>query len=81
MITLSQLTSLFGWASAINLCVLIVIALLLISFRQSVANIHGKMFNLDEKELSIAYFNYLSNYKTLTFIFCLAPYIALRCMS
>ncbi|GAC17002.1 hypothetical protein GARC_0020 [Paraglaciecola arctica BSs20135] len=38
------------------------------------------MFGIPENELAIVYFNYLANYKTLSFVFTIAPYLALKIM-
>jgi hypothetical protein len=67
-----------GWSSVINLSILILSGLMLIIFKDLVKSIHGKMFNLDEKELDKSYFRYLANYKILIFIFNIVPYFVLR---
>jgi hypothetical protein len=48
--------------------------------RGAISSIHGKMFRLNAKELDSKYFDFLSNYKILTLIFMVAPYIALKIM-
>ena len=80
MITVDFLTELLGWSTVINIAVLMFASLALIVARGMMVSIHGKMFGLDEKDLSLAYFNYLANYKILIFVFNLVPYIALRLM-
>jgi hypothetical protein len=80
MITLSQLTELLGWASILNIGMLLFAGIILILMRSFVTGIHSKMFGIPENELSIIYFKYLANYKTLSFIFIIAPYIALKIM-
>jgi len=80
MITISQLTELLGWASVINIAYLFLATLILIFMRGTVSSIHSKMLDIDEKELSSMYFNFLSNYKILTLIFMVAPYVALKIM-
>jgi len=80
MITISQLTELLGWASVINVGYLILATLILMFMRGTVSSIHSKMFNIDEKELSSKYFDFLSNYKIVTLVFMVAPYIALKIM-
>jgi hypothetical protein len=39
------------------------------------------MFDVAEADLSVIYFNYLENYKTLTLIFIVSPYLALKLMA
>lgn len=80
MMTLSQLTELLGWASVINMGVLVVAAILLVVMKPLIASIHSKMFGIPENDLPAAYFNYLANYKLLVFIFILAPYFSLKIM-
>ena len=80
MITISQLTELLGWASVINVGYLFLATIILMSMRGTVSSIHSKMFNIDEMELSSKYFDFLSNYKIVTLVFMVAPYIALKIM-
>jgi hypothetical protein len=80
MITISQLTELLGWASVLNIGYLFLATIILIFMRGTVSSIHSKMLNIDEKELSSKYFDFLSNYKIVTLVFMVAPYIALKIM-
>jgi hypothetical protein len=80
MITLSQLTELLGWASIINIAFLTLATLSIILMREKISSIHSKMFGIDKKDLSKIYFNYLANYKILSLVFCVAPYVSLKIM-
>ncbi len=80
MITISQLTELLGWASVINIAYLFLATLILMFMRGTVSSIHSKMLDIDEKELSSLYFNFLGNYKIVTLVFMVAPYVALKIM-
>lgn len=80
MMTTSQLTELLGWASVINIGYLILTTVILMFMRGTVASLHSKMFDIDEKELSAKYFDFLSRYKIVTLVFMVAPYIALKIM-
>jgi hypothetical protein len=80
MITLPQLTELLGWASILNIGMLIFASIMLVLMRSFVTSIHSKMFGIPENDLSIIYFKYLANYKTLSFVFFIAPYVALKIM-
>ncbi len=80
MMTISQLTELLGWASVINVGYLFLATLMFIFMRGTISSIHSKMFEIDEKELSSKYFDFLSNYKIVTLVFMVAPYIALKIM-
>ncbi|MBQ0724741.1 MAG: hypothetical protein KBT50_03260 [Cycloclasticus sp.] len=78
--TISQLTELLGWASVINIGYLLLATLILIFMNGTVSSIHTKMFGMDEKTLSIKYFDFLSHYKIMTLVFMVVPYIALKIM-
>ena len=80
MITLSQLTELLGWASVLNIGFLLFATVLLIVLKPMVISIHGKLFGVPENDLSIIYFRYLASYKTLTLVFMVSPYLALKLM-
>ena len=80
MITLSQLTEFLGWASVINIGYLLFSTLLIVAMKPVIASIHSKMFGVSEKDLSLVYFKYLANYKILSFIFVVAPYVSLKIM-
>ena len=80
MLTISQLTELLGWAALLNIGYMFIATVGLILMRDTVSSIHGKMFGLDERELRSKYFSFLSNYKIVTSVFVLAPYIALKIM-
>jgi len=80
MISLSQITELLGWASVLNISFIIFAAILLVSMKGIIASIHSKMFGIPESELPKIYFNYLANYKIITLVFSVIPYIALKIM-
>jgi hypothetical protein len=80
MMTLSNLTELLGWASVINIAYLLLATIILMFMRGTVSSIHSKMLDMDEKELSSKYFDFLSVYKIVTLVFIVAPYIALKIM-
>jgi len=80
MITISQLTELLGWASVINIVYLLLATLILVFMRGTMSSIHRKMLDIEEKELSSKYFDFLSIYKIVTLVFMVAPYIALKIM-
>lgn len=80
MITLTQLNELLGWAALLNISILVLATLLLSVMRTTIISIHSKMFNIAEKDLPVMYFQYLANYKILTTVFLLVPYIALKIM-
>ena len=80
MITIAQLTELLGWASILNLGMLVFASLLLLSMKSTISSLHSKMFGIPEEELPMVYFKYLANYKIITFVLIVAPYLALKIM-
>ncbi len=78
---IAQLTTFFGWVAVINLGYLFVAALILLFMKSAISSIHSKMFDLDDKELTTKYFDFLSNYKIMTLVFTVAPYLALKIMA
>ena len=78
MNSLETLIAFFGWCTAINIGLLTVAAVVLGLTRGSISQIHAKMFNLRESDLSRAYFQYLAQYKIAVLVLNLVPYIALK---
>ena len=81
MMTIETLTELLGWASIINIAILLFSTVLLIAMRGAISKVHSKLFGLDEKDLGRAYFQYLAQYKIAIIVLNITPYIALRCMT
>lgn len=75
---MNHLAAFFGWATVINLVVLLIAVLAITFLRCLITKIHGKMFGMSETELAPLYFQYLANYKLLIITFNLVPYIALK---
>lgn len=80
MMILSQLTELLGWASILNIGMLFFASIVLALMRPCITSIHSKLFGISENDLAIIYFKYLANYKIVSFVFIIAPYIALKIM-
>jgi len=76
--TIETMRAVLGWCSVINIGLLMLSSILLIAVRGAALRIHGKMFNLDEKYLSQAYFQWLAQYKIAIIVFNVVPYFALR---
>jgi len=76
--TVDMLRGVLGWCSVINIGLLMFSSIFVIALRGTASCIHGKMFNLDEKYLSQAYFQYLAQYKIAIIVFNVVPYFALR---
>ena len=79
-ISLETLTAFFGWMSVLNIGFLAITSLLLMVFRDKFAALHAAVLGLDEAEVKKGYFSYLANYKILTFVTSVMPYMALKLM-
>ncbi|GGH36736.1 hypothetical protein SAMN05444007_10923 [Cribrihabitans marinus] len=76
--TEDMLTTVFGWMAVLNIAFLGITTLMIVVLRDRIAEIHGRMFEMEPAEVRKAYFRYLANYKILTLVFCLMPWIALK---
>jgi len=59
-------------------CLSFLATFILIFMRGAISSIHSKLLDIDEKELSSKYFDFLSIYKVVTLVFIVASYIALK---
>jgi hypothetical protein len=76
--TTETLTALLGWTSVINIAILAITTLSLIAMRGFITKVHARLFDMDEKDLGRAYFQYLAQYKIAIIVLNIAPYLALR---
>lgn len=74
------LTTFFGWMAALNIAVLLFTTVMILLLQDWIAGIHGRMFQMDRADVKRAYFRYLANYKILTLIFSIVPWLALKLM-
>ena len=74
------LTTFFGWMATLNIAVLLFTTVMILLLQDWIAGIHGRMFQMDRADVKRAYFRYLANYKILTLIFCIVPWLALKLM-
>lgn len=80
MITLAQLTELIGWASVLNIGILVLATTMLAFMRAFVVSLHRRFFDIPADDLAVIYFKYLANYKSLVLVFFVTPYLALKIM-
>ncbi len=78
MSSLETLTAFLGWCTVINIGLLMVAAVVLGLMRRPISQIHAKMFDLNEADLSRGYFQYLAQYKIAILVLNLVPYVALK---
>jgi hypothetical protein len=81
MMTTATLTELLGWASVINMTLLVLTTAMVVAMRGTISKIHSRLFGLEEKDLGRAYFQYIAQYKIAVIVLNIAPYIALRIMA
>ncbi|NOD78222.1 MULTISPECIES: DUF6868 family protein [unclassified Ruegeria] len=74
------LTTFFGWMAALNIAVLLFTTVMVLLLQDWIAGIHGKLFQMEQPDVKRAYFRYLANYKILTLVFCIVPWLALKLM-
>ncbi|HUX81248.1 MAG TPA: hypothetical protein VMV35_00265 [Halothiobacillus sp.] len=79
--TLAALTTFFGWASLINIAILMLTFILLTLGRSLIIPLHARLLQVPETELPRIYLTFLGQYKLLIVVFNLVPYIALTIMS
>lgn len=72
------LTTVFGWMTVLNIGVLIFSTMMVLALQNWIADVHGRMFQMERADIKRAYFRYLANYKILTLVFCLVPWLALK---
>ncbi|NIZ60977.1 hypothetical protein DL239_08315 [Sedimentitalea sp. CY04] len=78
--TLATMTTFFGWMTVLNIGLLAITAIMLLVGREKLSALHAGMFNMEASDVKKVYFKYIANYKILTLVFCLVPYIALKLM-
>ncbi|EBA16769.1 hypothetical protein RSK20926_03154 [Roseobacter sp. SK209-2-6] len=76
--TLETLTAFFGWLTILNLAVLALSTFAVLLFRDGLASLHAKLFDLDEGWIKQSYYTYLAGYKILTLVTAALPYLALK---
>ncbi len=78
--TVEALTTFFGWMAVLNIAYLLIATVMLTVARGWVSNLHHRLMGPNEKDLEMAYFNWLGTYKIMVMVFSVIPYVALRLM-
>ena len=55
-------------------------SIMLMLMRNFIVGIHARTFDVDKEDSSLAYVNYLGNYKMAIIMLNIGPYVALRTM-
>jgi len=80
MSTAAQITEFLGWTTVLHIVLLCLSTLIFMLMRETVTRVHSKIFSIPESELPLVYFKFLAHYKLLFWVFCLVPYISMKCM-
>ena len=80
MNNIEMIREFLGWCLVINIGLGLFTVIIIAFLREPILRIHSKLFNLDMKDLSLSYFQFLGQYKVATIIFNLVPYLVLRIM-
>ncbi|MCE2570871.1 DUF6868 family protein [Motilimonas eburnea] len=78
MTELDTVATVLGWCSLINILVLTASTLAVVVLRSSIVKLHSRLFEIEETQLTILYFKYLSAYKLITLCFFVVPYLSLK---
>lgn len=81
MMEIESVTAFLGWCVILNLVLLSVSAVLILAFKESISNLHSRLFHIEKSELDKLYFIWLGNYKIANIVFFLVPYMALKIIS
>jgi len=77
---LEQLTEFFEWMTLISVSVFFLSTILVIMLKNVIGKIHGKLFSINEENVTLMAYGYLGLFKVLIIIFILVPYVALLLM-
>lgn len=78
--TIEFFTSFFGWASVINIAILLWWALFMFFAKDFVYKTHTKWFKISKKTFNAIHYSGIAFYKLTIFVFNLVPYIVLKIM-
>lgn len=68
----------FMWCAIVNFCFMLFSLGMFMVFRKPIIKIFTKMYGLSEEKIKSKMFSGYSNYKILTFIFNIVPYLVLE---
>ncbi len=81
MHSVDALIMFLGWSTVINFSLMVLVAVILVVFRDTISVLHAKMYGLEQADVLRMYFAYLGNYKIAIFMLNLVPYIVLKIMT
>ena len=75
--SLDQLTELFKWMTIINIAIFMSSAILSMILRETVCKMHGRLFGIDEGQVSIVLYGYVGVLRIFVIVFSIVPYVSL----
>ena len=81
MFTLASFATFLGWCAVINIVLLFVAFVMIVLLRDFTMKVHSALLGVEKTQLPAIYMEWLGRYKTMTFFFCIVPYIALKIMA
>ncbi|WP_440875191.1 DUF6868 family protein [Thalassotalea sp. PLHSN55] len=81
MMTVSELTTFFGWCTVINVSILCISTIALVAFKGFIVKVYSNMLSVEQSDLPKYYFNYLAMFKLGVILLNITPYIALKLMA
>jgi hypothetical protein len=79
--SITELTTFFGWMSAINIGLLMFSTVCIVLLKEKITPLHAKLFKLEDAYVNKAYFKFLAYYKLTLIVFNIVPYFALKLMA
>ena len=64
--------------TVINVSLLALSAVLVMSLKGVMARTHAKLFGITEKDVSLAVYRFLGDFKLLVFVFNIVPFVSLH---
>ena len=74
---IEQLSEFFKWMTIINIGLLLFSTFATVVLKSLMVNIHTRMFDVSETQMSVAIYAYLGMFKVLIIVFNIVPYCAL----
>ena len=81
MNTIESIREFLGWCSVINIGIMTLAWILVVALRDPISHFQAKLFNLDERDISRACFQFLAQYKVAVYVFNIVPYFTLGIIS
>ncbi len=81
MTSIETLATFFGWCTALNFGVLVLVLLFFSVFHEWAGDLSARMFGIAKEEAKATFFRVFQQYRLAFVVLNVVPYIALRIMS